>query len=139
MNPRLADATSPYLRAHAGNPVAWFPWGEEAFAEARRRDVPVMVSIQYGVRADKRAEFVAAMQAVREMRRRNGAYFWQLFHDSQDLTRYVEVFMDESWLEHLRQHERTSIADRDVLNRAKAYLLQGYETKPAHWLGDREN
>jgi uncharacterized protein YyaL (SSP411 family) len=47
VNPRLAEATSPYLRAHAGNPVAWFPWGEEAFAEARRRDVPVMVSIGY--------------------------------------------------------------------------------------------
>ena len=47
MNPRLAEATSPYLRAHAGNPVSWFPWGEEAFAEARRRDVPVMVSIGY--------------------------------------------------------------------------------------------
>ncbi|WP_194395847.1 thioredoxin domain-containing protein [Microbacterium atlanticum] len=47
MNPRLAEATSPYLRAHAGNPVPWYPWGEEAFAEARRRDVPVMVSIGY--------------------------------------------------------------------------------------------
>ncbi|WP_194411097.1 thioredoxin domain-containing protein [Microbacterium cremeum] len=47
MNPRLARATSPYLRAHAGNPVAWFPWGEEAFALARERDVPVMVSIGY--------------------------------------------------------------------------------------------
>ena len=47
MNPRLAEATSPYLRAHAGNPVAWFPWGEEAFALARERDVPVMVSIGY--------------------------------------------------------------------------------------------
>uniref|UniRef100_UPI0003816F1D thioredoxin domain-containing protein n=1 Tax=Microbacterium yannicii TaxID=671622 RepID=UPI0003816F1D len=47
MNPRLAESTSPYLRAHAGNPVAWFPWGEEAFAEARARDVPVMVSIGY--------------------------------------------------------------------------------------------
>ncbi|MCP2637762.1 DUF255 domain-containing protein [Microbacterium sp. HD4P20] len=47
MNPRLAEATSPYLRAHAGNPVAWFPWGEEAFAQARARDVPVMVSIGY--------------------------------------------------------------------------------------------
>ncbi|WP_461474283.1 thioredoxin domain-containing protein [Microbacterium sp. HJ5] len=47
MNPRLAEATSPYLRAHAGNPVSWFPWGEEAFAEARARDVPVMVSIGY--------------------------------------------------------------------------------------------
>jgi uncharacterized protein len=44
---RLADSTSPYLRSHADNPVAWFPWGEAAFAEARRRDVPVLVSIGY--------------------------------------------------------------------------------------------
>ncbi|HAM01046.1 MAG TPA: hypothetical protein DCQ30_02280, partial [Acidimicrobiaceae bacterium] len=37
----------PYLRQHAGNPVDWFPWGDEAFAEARRRDVPVFLSIGY--------------------------------------------------------------------------------------------
>lgn len=47
MNPRLEASASPYLRAHAGNPVAWFPWGEAAFAEAQRRDVPVLVSIGY--------------------------------------------------------------------------------------------
>jgi uncharacterized protein YyaL (SSP411 family) len=47
MNPRLAESTSPYLRAHAGNPVDWYPWGEEAFAAARERDVPVVVSIGY--------------------------------------------------------------------------------------------
>ncbi|WP_439592147.1 thioredoxin domain-containing protein [Microbacterium sp.] len=47
MNERLAASSSPYLRAHAGNPVAWFAWGAEAFAEARRRDVPVLVSIGY--------------------------------------------------------------------------------------------
>jgi uncharacterized protein YyaL (SSP411 family) len=44
---RLADALSPYLRAHADNPVDWFPWGEDAFDEARRRDVPVLISIGY--------------------------------------------------------------------------------------------
>jgi len=43
----LVDAISPYLRSHAGNPVDWFGWGAEAFAEARRRDVPVLVSIGY--------------------------------------------------------------------------------------------
>lgn len=37
---RLAAETSPYLLQHVDNPVDWFPWGEEAFAEARRRDVP---------------------------------------------------------------------------------------------------
>ena len=47
MPDRLRDALSPYLRAHADNPVDWWPWGEEAFAEARRRDVPVLVSIGY--------------------------------------------------------------------------------------------
>ena len=47
MTNRLADAVSPYLRSHADNPVDWWPWGEEAFAEAARRDVPVMVSIGY--------------------------------------------------------------------------------------------
>ncbi len=44
---RLATATSPYLLQHKDNPVAWYEWGDEAFAEARRRDVPVLLSIGY--------------------------------------------------------------------------------------------
>jgi uncharacterized protein YyaL (SSP411 family) len=44
---RLAHAASPYLLSHAENPVDWWPWGPEAFAEAARRDVPVLVSIGY--------------------------------------------------------------------------------------------
>jgi uncharacterized protein YyaL (SSP411 family) len=44
---RLKSATSPYLLQHAGNPVDWWPWSDEAFAEARRRDVPVMLSVGY--------------------------------------------------------------------------------------------
>jgi len=47
MGRRLEEAVSPYLRAHAGNPVDWWPWGPDAFAEAARRDVPVLVSIGY--------------------------------------------------------------------------------------------
>ena len=44
---RLAGATSPYLLQHADNPVDWREWGEEAFAEARARDVPMLISIGY--------------------------------------------------------------------------------------------
>ena len=44
---RLKSATSPYLQQHADNPVDWWPWCDEAFAEARRRDVPVLISIGY--------------------------------------------------------------------------------------------
>ncbi|MEV0630019.1 thioredoxin domain-containing protein [Nonomuraea wenchangensis] len=43
----LAGSTSPYLLQHADNPVDWWPWGEEAFAEARRRDVPLLISVGY--------------------------------------------------------------------------------------------
>src|SRR5215207_4961621 len=44
---RLAGATSPYLLQHADNPVDWREWGEDAFAEARERGVPVLVSVGY--------------------------------------------------------------------------------------------
>ena len=44
---RLATATSPYLLQHADNPVHWWPWCDEAFAEAASRDVPVFLSVGY--------------------------------------------------------------------------------------------
>ena len=44
---RLANSISPYLLQHADNPVDWWPWGEDAFAEARRRDLPVLLSVGY--------------------------------------------------------------------------------------------
>lgn len=47
MTNRLARSTSPYLRQHAENPVDWYEWGDDAFAEARRRGVPLLVSIGY--------------------------------------------------------------------------------------------
>ena len=47
MATRLKNATSPYLLQHADNPVDWWPWSEEAFAAARDRDVPVLLSVGY--------------------------------------------------------------------------------------------
>ena len=44
---RLAHESSPYLLQHKDNPVDWWPWGDGAFAEARQRDVPVLLSIGY--------------------------------------------------------------------------------------------
>ncbi len=44
---RLAEASSPYLLQHADNPIDWWPWTPEAFAEARRRDVPILLSVGY--------------------------------------------------------------------------------------------
>ncbi len=47
MTNRLATESSPYLRQHADNPVEWWPWSEAAFAEAKRANKPVFVSIGY--------------------------------------------------------------------------------------------
>jgi MFS family permease len=114
-------------------------WPAPVLAETPEPDSgPVMVTIEYRVQPAKRAQFVAAMQAVREMRRRNGAYFWELFHDSADTARFVECFMDESWIEHLRQHERASVSDREIRERAKQFMVEGESTRSQHWLADRE-
>jgi quinol monooxygenase YgiN len=113
-------------------------WAAPVLAEDPEPDNgPVMVTIEYRVDPARRAEFVAAMQDLREMRRRNGAFFWELFHDSADPTHYVETFMDESWIEHLRQHERVSVSDRETQRRASQYLAEGQKTKSVHWLADR--
>ena len=47
MENRLSRETSPYLRQHAGNPVDWYPWGEEAFRRAREEGMPIHLSVGY--------------------------------------------------------------------------------------------
>ena len=69
---RLGAATSPYLLQHKDNPVHWWEWGPEAFAEARERDVPVLLSVGYAachwchvVAATLKSWFKSAKQQVR--------------------------------------------------------------------------
>src|SRR6266542_1905254 len=70
---RLAAATSPYLQQHAENPVDWWPWGEEAFEEARRRDLPLLISVGYAachwchVMAHESFEDEAVAEVVNEL------------------------------------------------------------------------
>ena len=128
---RLIDGHAPDFRPA-------MEWPTPLIAETPEPDSgPVMVTIEYVVDPATRAEFVAAMRDVREMRRRNGAFFWALFHDAAEPTRYLESFMDESWTEHLRQHERASVVDREVQRRANRFLAAGQSTKSTHWLADR--
>lgn len=123
---------------HAPNFTPSQDWPAPIVAETPEPDSgPVLVTIEYRVDPARRAEFVAAMRDVREMRRRHGAFFWELFHDSAQPTRFLESFMDESWTEHLRQHERVSVADREVQHGANQFLVKGESTKSTHWLADR--
>jgi len=47
VNPRLASSPSLYLRQHAGDPVDWYPWGEEALERAKAEDKPIFLSVGY--------------------------------------------------------------------------------------------
>jgi MFS family permease len=115
-------------------------WPAPVLAEVPDPDGgPVLVTIEYRIQPGTREAFADAMREVGEMRRRNGAYFWDLFHDSADPDRFIECFMDESWVEHLRQHERVSVADREIQQRAKAYLAANESTRTSHWLARRSS
>jgi hypothetical protein len=78
-----------------------------------------MVSVEYRVDEANRAAWLAESPALERQRRRNGAYAWELFEDAADRGRFVETFHVESWLEHLRQHDRLTEADRQADERVR--------------------
>ncbi len=90
-------------------------WPAPLVSRAPEHDAgPVMVTIEYQVDAQARAEFLEAVERLSGARRRDGAYAWGIFEDVAKPGRFLETFVVESWLEHLRQHERATNADRVV-------------------------
>jgi Transmembrane secretion effector len=84
---------------------------------------PVLVTVEYRIDPTQATEFTRSMQAVRRRRLRDGARRWGLFTDTADPHRYVEMFLVEFWVEHLRQHERVTLADREADPRASAFHI----------------
>jgi hypothetical protein len=71
-----------------------------------------MVTVEYQVDPAETDRFLAALTRFSRQRRRDGAYDWMVLEDSAHEGRWVECFLIDSWLEHLRQHERVTEADR---------------------------
>jgi MFS family permease len=86
-------------------------------------DGPVLVTIDYAVTPERTAEFVEAMHEYGRIRHRDGAYRWGIFRDTEVADHYLEIFLVDSWAEHLRQHERQTQADREVEGRIAGYLV----------------
>ncbi len=72
---------------------------------------PVLITIEYLVPRQRAAEFVAAMQNLRRIRRRDGALQWGLYEDVERPERWLETFTHASWVDHLRHRERSTMAD----------------------------
>jgi MFS family permease len=95
---------------------------------------PVLVTLEYRVQPSSTAAFLKLMRVLRRIRKRDGAFYWGLFQDTADHSRFVEHFMLESWVEHLRQHERVTVADRDVQERLKQYLQDQRDPIVSHYV-----
>jgi MFS family permease len=84
---------------------------------------PVLVTVQYRVSAENERGFSEAVHALGKVRRRDGAIQWGVFRDVGDPSIFVETFLVESWGEHLRQHERVTVADHEVEKQVQAFHL----------------
>jgi predicted MFS family arabinose efflux permease len=82
--------------------------------EPRPDDGPVLITVEYEIDPADSDRFVAAMQELARIRRRDGAYRWDLYADLERAGVYLETFVVDSWSEHLRQHERLTVADLEL-------------------------
>jgi MFS family permease len=86
---------------------------------------PVMVTVEYRIDPRSRKQFLVALDRLAKERRRDGAYAWGVFEDAAEEGRMVEIFLVESWVEHLRQHERVTNADRLVEDTVDRFHMHG--------------
>jgi MFS family permease len=99
---------------------------------------PVLVTVEYFIDPTRGRDFTLTMQGLRRIRRRDGAIRWSLFEDASTPGRYLETFVVESWAEHLRQHSRATVADREVEIKAWAFHLGEGPPKVTHWIAARK-
>jgi MFS family permease len=101
-------------------------WPEPVlFAGAEQERGPVLVTVEYLVKPDCRDLFLALLRKLEAERRRDGSYDWGVFEDAAQQGRFLETFLLDSWLEHLRQHQRVTKADRVVQDEIAKFDARG--------------
>jgi quinol monooxygenase YgiN len=94
---------------------------------------PVLVTVEYRIDPHDREPFLDALTRLEHERRRDGAYAWGVFEDTAQEGRFVETFLIESWMEHLRQHERVTEADRLLQDELRHFDRSG-NPKVTHFI-----
>lgn len=98
---------------------------------------PVLVTIQYAVQGDKISEFLTMIRELSKRRRRDGAFAWGVFEHTEKPNHFIESFSVDSWLEHLRQHERVTHADRILQAELRKLLISGSEPVVTHYVAPK--
>jgi MFS family permease len=95
---------------------------------------PVMVQVEYSVDLDCADGFRSAIAELGRSRRRDGAVEWWLFQDTADTARFVETWVEETWADHLRNHERVSVAHRAIEQRVRDLTRTGTTPTTRHFI-----
>jgi Transmembrane secretion effector len=94
-------------------------WPEPVVAvESDPEEGPVLVTIEYRIDPGRAQKFIQVMDRLGRSRRRSGATRWGVFHAAADPSRYLETFIVGSLVEHFKQHERVSVAEKELQERA---------------------
>ena len=97
-------------------------WAEPAIVLAEHeRGGRVLTTVEYRVDPAQAAGFLAALRELSVSRNRNGGYGWSVYQDTEAAGRYVEQFLSDSWVEHLRQHQRTTLGDKALQEKVRAF------------------
>jgi predicted MFS family arabinose efflux permease len=95
---------------------------------------PVLVTVEYRIDPKNRDPFLHALARSARERRRDGAYDWGIFEDPAQEGRFIETFLTDSWLDHLRQHQRVTKADR-IMEQVVRRFQVGDGPKTTHLIG----
>jgi hypothetical protein len=95
---------------------------------------PVMVTVEYRVDPGQATAFLETLESLAQARRRDGAFAWGIFCDAAEPDRFLEYFLEESWVEHLRHHARVTQSDRDVQARVQAFHRGPEPPRVTHYL-----
>ncbi|MCE9686062.1 MFS transporter [Shewanella sp. AS16] len=98
---------------------------------------PVLVTIEYELPPDRVPEFQALVAALGKLRRQNGAFSWGLYQDAESPGHFIESFNDDSWLAHLRQHERVTGDMRALQQQILGLLLPGSKPVISHYVAPK--
>jgi hypothetical protein len=99
---------------------------------------PVLATVEYRIDQKNRTAFLHALGQNSRERRRDGAYDWGIFEDLADEGRFIETFLTDSWLEHLRLHRRVTKADR-ISEQAVRRFQIGDGPKTTHLISAQRN
>lgn len=116
------------------SPSRHWPAPTVGIADLEEERGPVMVEVEYRVPPARSDDFARALARLGRTRRRDGAIYWSHFIDAADPSRHLEIFVSENWLDHLRQHERVTVADRVIQDEVRAYHTGPEPPRVSHYV-----